>query len=337
MKRFICAFLLTALPILGMDYRGCQFLSFTNINDLAAKPITPAVNWDELVMSWNFGGPGEITVEARIIHPDVTTRFYQLGVWSLAERHSVTNQNDEHGKVETDLLRASQPGGKLEARVQFKGANSNQLKFISFAFRDSRFKAEPLAANKGAWGKVVDVGVRSQLDYPEGARIWCSPTSTSMILAYWSQKLSRTELNLTVPEVARAVHDPNWPGTGNWPFNTAFVGQFKGMRGYVTRLADVSELEDWIEAGVPIATSVSYNRLKGQNRSGSGHLIICVGFTETGDVIVNDPGTKLSNVRRTFARDLFRQAWADSGNTVYINYPEETRIPPARHGHWEAR
>ena len=107
------------------------------------------------------------------------------------------------------------------------------------------------------------------------------------------------------------------------------------MRGYVTRLTDVSELEDWIKAGIPVATSVSYNRLKGRGTSGSGHLIVCVGFNETGDIVVNDPGTQLSNVRRTFSRDLFQQAWADSGNTVYIIYPESAKIPVDRFNHWQ--
>jgi hypothetical protein len=109
------------------------------------------------------------------------------------------------------------------------------------------------------------------------------------------------------------------------------------MRAYVSRLTDVSELEDWIEAGIPIATSVSYNRLKGKGTNGSGHLIVCVGFADNGDIMVNDPGTHLSNVRRTFSRALFREAWADSGNTVYIIYPENANIPPARFGHWEAK
>ena len=83
------------------------------------------------------------------------------------------------------------------------------------------------------------------------------------------------------------------------------------MRGYISRLTDVSELEDWIEAGIPIATSVSYNRLKGKGIAGSGHLIVCVGFNENGDIVVNDPGTHLGNVRRTFSRDIYlsRDPW----------------------------
>jgi hypothetical protein len=64
------------------------------------------------------------------------------------------------------------------------------------------------------------------------------------------------------------------------------------MRAYTTRLCDVAELEDWIARGIPVGLSVCYNRLRGKSREPSGHLVVCVGFTESGDVIVNDPGTR---------------------------------------------
>jgi hypothetical protein len=345
MKRLLLL-ALALMPLLSRatDFRGAQFIGFSNFSDfkkddhsLTSKTIEPAINWDELVMSWNLRGAGEAMFEARLVYPETTTKWYQLGVWSAAERHSVNDQDDSNAKVDTDTLHAKQPGGRIEARVTFNSARPEDLKFLSIAVRDSKAMPTPLEPNRRAWGKVVDVGGRSQLDYPEGAKIWCSPTSSSMILNYWSHKLNRPELSLTVPEVARAVYDSVYKGTGNWPCNTAFAGHFDGMRGYVSRLTDVSELEDWIAAGIPIATSVSYNRLKGKGIAGSGHLIVCVGFADDGDIIVNDPGTHLSNVRRTFSRAIFREAWADSGNTVYIVYPENVAIPPARFGHWETR
>ncbi len=345
MIRSLLALLILLAPsAFAADFRGAQFLGYTQFDgfrrdgDTLISPlIEPQVNWDELVLSWNLSGPGQATVEARIVHPEAATKYYQLGVWSKDARHSVTNQNDADGRVETDLLRATRPGGKIEVRVTLDRARPHDLKFLSLSLRDSRHRPPALEPNRRAWGKTVDVRPRSQLDYPDGARIWCSPTCSSMILDHWAQRLNRPELSLPVPAVAAAVHDPNWPGTGNWPFNTAFAGSFPGMRGYVTRLTDVAELEDWIEAGVPVATSVSYNRLKGRNTAGSGHLIVCVGFTESGDIIVNDPGTKLDNVRRAFPRDTFRQAWADSGNTVYLIYPVDLPIPAPRFGHWESR
>jgi hypothetical protein len=342
MKRFwILALALMPLLSRATDFRGAQFIGFSDSSEfkkdgdtLTSKTIEPAINWDQLVVSWNLRGKGEANFEARLIHPDATSQWYQLGMWSLSSRRSVDEQDDSIAKVDTDTLIAKKPGAKVEVRVTLNNARVEDLKFLSLAFRDSKAKTEPLKPNRRAWGKVVEVGTRSQLDYPEGAKIWCSPTSTSMILDYWSQKLKRDELSLSVPEVAKGVYDSVYKGTGNWPCNTAFAGNFDGMRGYVSRLSDVSELEDWIEAGIPIATSVSYNRLKGKGTSGSGHLIVCVGFTESGDIVVNDPGTKLSNVRRTFPRELFREAWADSGNTVYIIHPENAAIPPARFGHW---
>jgi len=206
------------------------------------------------------------------------------------------------------------------------------LKFLGLCFRDSRAAAVPLESTKRAWGKSLLVPERSQTVYPEGINEWCSPTSTSMILALWAAKFSRPELDYNVPEVARKVNDPNWPGTGNWPFNTAFAGSHAGIRAYVTRFSDVTELEDWINAGVAVAISVRNGWLKGRPESGNGHLVVCIGFDERGDVIFNDPGR--SEVRQTYKRENVIKAWAAAGNTVYLIYPEKHVVPKDRFGHW---
>ena len=344
MKRLFLLALMT-LICRAADYRGAQFIGFSDFTQfkrdgstLTSPIIEPAIDWNEVIPSWNLLGLGEATIEMRIIHPDHSSRFYNLGIWSNStNRTSVKDQNDDDGRVDTDTLVSKRGRGKLEARITLKDAQAEDLKYLAFAFSDNKAQRKSLKPHRKFWGKVLDVPTRSQLDYPEGAKNWCSPTSTSMILHYWSKQLNRPELNIGVREAAKCIHDPMWPGTGNWPFNTAYAGSFPGLRGYVSRLTDLSELEEWIEAGVPIATSVSYNRLKGRGTAGSGHLIVCVGFDKLGDIIVNDPGTKLDNVRRTFPRDLFRQAWADSGNTVYIIYPETHNIPAAKFGHWEAK
>ena len=143
-------------------------------------------------------------------------------------------------------------------------------------------------------------------------------------------------MDLGVEAVARAVFDRNWPGTGNWPFNTAHAGGFPGMRAYVTRLNDVAEMEDWIAAGFPVVASVTYSTLKGSQREPSGHLIVCAGFTAEGDLIANDPGTS-QNVRKTFPRANFINAWRSSGNTVYLIYPEGAPIPRSPNRTWEQR
>jgi hypothetical protein len=139
-------------------------------------------------------------------------------------------------------------------------------------------------------------------------------------------------LDNAVPAVARCVDDPEWPGTGNWAFNMAFAGAHEGLRAYTTRLSDVSELEMWVARGIPVAVSVSYSALRGEPKPDSGHLVVCVGFTDGGDVIVNDPGR--SQVRQVYSRANLIKAWRHSENTVYLIYPENQSTPPDQFGHW---
>jgi hypothetical protein len=202
---------------------------------------------------------------------------------------------------------------------------------------ETRATPAPLKPNRRAWGTTLAVPYRSQVDYPEGVQSWCSPTSTAMVLAFWAQRLRRPDLDLDVPVVAQGVNDPKWPGTGNWPFNTAFAGALPGMRACVARLSDVAELEDWIQSGLPVVVSVSYDVLRGKPKpsAGDGHLVVCIGFTSQGDVVVHDPGTR-NGARRTFPRADLSKAWATSHNTVYLIYPQTARLPKDRWRHWHS-
>ncbi len=94
------------------------------------------------------------------------------------------------------------------------------------------------------------------------------------------------------------------------------------MRAYVTRFDDISELEDWIAAGIAPIVSVS-SWLTNDRHSGpdNGHLIVVVGFTKDGDVITNNPGVSVKRnirARQTYPRDRLINAWKKSKNTVYL-------------------
>lgn len=290
--------------------------------------------WDELVVSWNAQTPlgTGLKFEARAMASERATKFYNLGLWAddTAEqrRESMVGQKDEDGDVLTDTLVLRQPTEQMQLRITLLPAANGAwptLKLVGLSFLNRNAPAVSQPPLKAAWGKSLAVPERSQLSYP-GGRDWCSPTSVSMVLSYWSRRLNRPELDVDVPEVAAGVFDRNWPGTGNWPFNTAFAGRFPGMQSFVTRLSDIAELEALVAAGVPPIISVSYDVLHGRaTDQGNGHLVVCVGFTETGDPIVNDPWAQFKKgdkVRQVVSRANLARAWAHSRRTVYLIRPE---------------
>ena len=120
--------------------------------------------------------------------------------------------------------------------------------------------------------------------------------------------------------------------------NTAYAGHYPGVRAYVTRLEDISELEDWIAKGIPVIMSVSSYLGRGREEGpDEGHLIVCVGFTDTGDVVVNDPGVSVKRnvrARRVFERAKVVKAWNKSKFAVYLIYPESAKTPANHLGHW---
>ena len=310
------------------------------------SPVLKApIAWNELVASWNVAASSNavLRVEARGCWPDRQTKFYTLGVWSSdpSARHSEGDQRDADGAVKTDTWITTRPGADIQLRLTWSGAaNYPPIKFIGISLLDNRAPAETLPPNRSAWGRIIPTPELSQHDYADEEG-WCSPTSLAMVLGRWGDELHRSELNMDVPTVVKGIYDNGFHGTGNWPFNTAFAGSFPGLRAYVARLSDLAELEDWIVAGIPVIISAPWHLLSpGREDTGAGHLSVCIGFTESGDVVINDPAANLQHgqpVRRVYKRQDVARAWRESGNTVYLVYAETAKIPPDRFGHWDSQ
>jgi len=299
---------------------------------LTSPPLSPGLDWDELVVSWNAASPVNLKVEARPL-PPADSRFYSFGHWAAVPgpetpRSSLNEQKDSVATMQTDTLVLNQPAESLQIRITFSGP-AEGLKRLSLTFTGPTTAAALTQRYPEAWGRDLGVPIRSQADYPEGVDKWCSPTSTAMLLAFWGEQLPREDLFTAVPEVAAGVFDPGWGGTGNWPFNMAWAGRYPGIHSAVGRLAGLADLERWIAAGAPTAASVSYALLKGKAApaAGDGHLVVVRGFTPEGDVIVNDPGVRRERVRRVFPRADFERAWNHSKRTVYLVWPEGHRLP----------
>ncbi len=308
---------------------------------LASPPIDPPFGWNEAIVSWN--APTNVVLEVEA-WPEGSPHGYTLGRWSAdtnaAPRSSVPGQQDAWGKVETDTLVANQPARMLRIRVRARKVDGQEVDpgalRIGVSLVGATNAPVPPAAVPAARGRHLDVPLHSQADYPEGVQSWCSPASIAMLLGWWRSRGLGGIPDVDVRAVAHGVNDPAWPGTGNWPFNTAFAGQQPGLAACVARFAGLGDIEAWIAAGRPVAASVSYAQLKGAPipLPGDGHLVVVTGFTATGDVWVNDPGVNRERGTRVVPRDAFDRAWKHSRRTVYLVWPSREGKPTGGNGRW---
>lgn len=314
---------------------------------LVSPQFSSAHLFNRAIASWNASTPAGtwVQVELRAYTPAENhwTKYYNLGIWASGaatiKRHSVEGQGNVDGTVATDTLVLA--GAAVYSRYQYRltlfttdTRVTSRVRLVSVATSNSA--KEPaglnLASDRQAWGRDLDVPKRSQMIYPNGGEVWCSPTSTSMVLAYWGH-------GVTVPRAAAATYDYVYEGNGNWPFNTAWAGAY-GLDAYVTRMSTMAQVEEWISAGVPVIISLGFNRgeLDGAPiPSSNGHIIVVRGFTRSGNVIVNDPAAASdSAVRIIYKRAQLERLWLKhSGGTVYLVYPKGHAIPTSKsYGSW---
>jgi hypothetical protein len=334
-------------------YNGGSFYYGT----LLSPVHTTAAAIDHVIASWDATTPAGTWLElhVRALTDSGWTRWYILPIWasdfSTIRRHSVNGQFDKVAGVATDTF----------VLLSSKGAFAYQLSLTLFATSPSvtptvrlidaiasydATQFRTVAPDTSIWGTNLPVPQRSQmlpqytgLGFGGGGEVWCSPTSTSMVLAYWSNVLGQSSLNQTVPDAARDTYDYAYDGTGNWPNNTAYAANF-GLTGFVTRMYSVSQVEQWIKAGVPIVISVAFNngQLPGEPvKKSGGHLLVVRGFTASGDVITNDPAASTdAGVQIVYSRSNLETVWQNGSNgTAYVIYPAGWATPTlGANGSW---
>lgn len=312
---------------------------------LQTPPFDPGFPWKEAVVSWNTLHPHGLSVRARPVWKGDPGPWYVMAHWcqdtNTSPRTSVRDQRDSEAHVDTDTLLVTTPANaiELEFTIATKTAKVPPDLRIGVTLLGAEATEPAPPIHRAAWGHRLTLPIRSQADYPEGIQSWCSPTSLSMILSHWGSRLDRPELLQDVPQVARGVFDPGWPGTGNWTFNAAYAGQYQGLSACVARLGGLGDLERWVSADLPVAVSVSYAQLKGaeQAAAGDGHLVVVTGFTDSGEVQVHDPGVRRERVVRVVPRSAFSRAWNHSSRTAYLVWPRNSTLPSEGNGRWPAR
>ncbi len=326
--------------------------------------VDPGFAFTSLVPSWNASTPADswLGVEARVSADGVGwSRWYALGVWAEtdAEIRRATRSGQSHGtgRVHIDVLSATsgstwstyqlrlvlarRPGSRAVPGVRLLGAMVSRVPGTA---------PDEVSGPGPARGVELPVPRHSQQlhrgSYPQwasGGEAWCSPSSVTMVLGRWGLGPAPEDYSW-VPEdtqdrgvvhAVRGVFDHGYGGAGNWVFNTAYAARY-GTTAFVTRLRSLVEAEQLVAAGVPLVASVAFGRddLTGAGYDTNGHLLTVVGFTESGDVVCNDPASHQlpSNeaVRVVYDRAQFERVWLGSaGGVVYVIHPVDVPLPPA--------
>ncbi len=279
--------------------------------------VETAFAWTEAIASWD-SDRCEAWISARV--GERWTAWYSLGRGGT-QRSSVPGQRDEEGSVAVDTLRLVEPADAL--RLRFDG----EVRSAAVAY--STTPTPPLELQPGdprCWDRLLDVPQCSQMVYPDGGEVWCSPTSVAMVVGFWGAGGTCAE---RVRAAVAGVRDPAY-GHGNWSFNVAYAASL-GYAAAVARFASLADVEPWIAAGVPVALSFAWDGdLDGAAVPRSdGHLAVLAGFDPNGDPVVNDPAAATdAEVRRTYSRAQLERRWlVSSGGTTYLIHPSGLAVP----------
>jgi hypothetical protein len=344
----------TVGPAIGADpyapgaYYGINYYNGGNftVQDFTSPEATTAFGFTEAIASWNATTPPGtwVEVQLRTRLAGRWTKWYSMGIWAsytsdatAVKRHSVKLQGDADGYVSTDTLvltakKAAADGVQIKVRLfTDNSATMPTVEHLAVAYSTAApKKAGTVSAGDSArWNTLLVVPECSQMVYPDGGNVWCSPTSTSMVLGYWGIDAGPCEPR--VRAAVAGVYDWVYDGHGNWPFNTAYAAS-RGLEAYVVRFTSLDQVESWVEAGVPVIVSFAWGKgdLTGAAiPSSSGHLAVIVGFDGSGNPIVNDPAAASDDdVQRAYLRAEFEPLWlTNSGGTVYLIYPNGTTVP----------
>ncbi|TML96434.1 MAG: peptidase C39 family protein [Actinobacteria bacterium] len=323
----------------------------------------------ELVSSWNADTPAGtwIQVEMRATAADDghLTKWYVMGRWAYGDgdihRTSVGGQGDKDGYVAIDTFVPKRPMSSYQLQLTlYRAAGSSATPKVSRigAVVSDPVTVKPYVPSTTTMTQSVELPVprySQELhrgEYPQfdnGGEAWCSPTSTSMVVAYWNRGPAPADyayvLNdypaTTDPQVdyaARYVFDYHYNGAGNWPFNAAYAAHF-GLESEVTQLHSLAEAEQFVKAGIPLVISIAFNSGKLDGfffKSTNGHLMVLVGFTADGNPIVNDPASPDdASVRHVYDRAQFEDAWMSAtGGIVYVIHPPSVPLPQSSGGNW---
>lgn len=297
--------------------------------------LVPPFKFNEVVASWNVDVPpgAGFCCELRVgrSFDDTWSPYLYLGDWGTPPPGDRVVRFDG-GEVDVDYFRSTKRFDRAQFRLLAIGApqveTAVRVARLTLCFSDTTGMPTALPRQRsrtpagGDWQRTLPVPFRSQrTDDPDLLGRICSPTSVSMVLAYYG-------IDLPTGQVAAACYDPGHDIYGNWPRNVQ-AAYTLGVPGYLTRCADWEDVKRFIAAGRPVIASIRVEEegvLTGAPYGAiGGHLIVITGFDADGAVTVNDPGVSDPAMGQlTYRRDDLEAVWLRArGGLAYILLPPD--------------
>ncbi|MFH1461490.1 MAG: C39 family peptidase [bacterium] len=291
----------------------------------------------ELILSWNILRPedGKYSFFISVKNNNNWSNWSKIAEWAFDGQKTFANTNNRfvHTKHVRMEMQNKRMGDGFRVKVLARnGADIKNLKALSvsacdmnkFVFDENRFDNKSIII-KGV-PKVSQWNVKHQR-----AKDFCSPTSMSMILGYYSKKglLNNLDNNLTeyVESIATKIHDDSYLDIyGAWPLNVAQAFDSSNGKLFcaVKRLNGISDLYGYLVRRIPVAVSVRGYLRGGFKRYDNGHFIVVVGWdNKRKSLLCIDPAfiTEKKMLRAYNLKD-FGRAWGTSRNLAYIMVPK---------------
>lgn len=295
----------------------------------------------ELVLSWNGFRPkvGSYSFLVSAKYNNRWSPWHKINQWNKNNQQTFLNSKNLYVKTKHVRLEMQKNKKANAFRVKIvanNGANLNNIKrlFVSasdmnkFSFYKNGFNM-PSTIIKGV-PRVSQWNVKHSR-----AKDLCSPTSTSMVMAYFAKKgLFKDkfqDLKQYVSEFAEKVRDGSYLDIyGAWPLNVAQVfDESSGkLSARVKRLNGINELYGYLRRKIPVAVSVRGHIRGGFKRYDNGHFIIVVGWNKQKNTILCiDPAfVTESKMLRAYDFKDFMHAWGVSRNLAYVILPLRHKV-----------
>lgn len=280
--------------------RGLTIASNHN-NELPAIYISPvfitSFPANETIMSWNANCPSNthIDLEFRVKENSDSTwsEWFTTGKWKVDETHTRSSECPVYGNLQVDHFKSKVLFNEIQYRASLHTSNAANLPLLRTVYFAITNSVEPAPENPVV-SNASDLHV-PWLSQHHGPTVVdrkmlecgvCGATSVTMVLRYFG-------IPAEVRDVGHRAYDPVAKIYGNWAFLATTASEY-GPEAWVERFSSWKQIENYIISGTPVIISIAYPKgtfTAEPEKSTSGHLLVVRGFTNSGDVIVNDPDT----------------------------------------------